>query len=100
MPKINYYSDLGVTNVCSNSAFNACQYSAPKYSYKYCFSYNIVFDGMFNIETGNMVPVSVSEQDLYNPYYKPDLMAGPNSTCFAPQGSGTLEGMMYCAVRP
>ncbi len=94
--KINYFSDLGVANTCSGGS--ACVISGPKYSYKYCFSYNIVFDGMFNIETNNNVPVKVSEQDLYNPYFRPVEIIPTNTTCITPEG--TNEDTMYCAVKP
>jgi len=94
--KVNYFADLGVTNTCFGGS--ACVISAAKYSYKYCFSYNIVFDGMFNIETSNNVPVKVSEQDLYNPYYKPLEIIPTNTNCITPEG--TAEDILYCAVKP
>ena len=95
LSKLLYFSDLGVSNSCSSGAYSACTYSKG-YSYKYCFSYNIVFDGMFNIETLNSVPIQVSEQELYNPYFKPEQIMSSN---ICDTTKGTLEGVMYCAVK-
>jgi hypothetical protein len=94
MNNINYFSDLGSSSSCISNAFSACTNTAPAYSYKYCFNYNIVFDGMFNIEANNNVPILVSEQDLYNPYYKPDVIVSKQTICHS---SGTTDGVMYCA---
>jgi hypothetical protein len=89
-----YFSDLGISNSCSNSNFNACEKSAS-YTFKYCFGYNIVFDGMFSIESDSNVPILVSEQELYNPYLKSSPIISPINECTV--GSGTDEGVMYCA---
>ncbi|MFA5333727.1 MAG: hypothetical protein WC376_04500 [Candidatus Nanoarchaeia archaeon] len=93
-----YFSNTGVSSVCDNSKFIACE-KTTAYSFKYCFNYNIVFDGIFNIEAENRVPVLVSEQELYNPYFKPQPIVSTLSSCNGV--SGTImegsEGVMYCA---
>jgi hypothetical protein len=89
-----YFSDLGLSNSCSNNDFNACEKSAA-YTFKYCFGYNIVFDGMFSIESDSSVPILVSEQELYNPYLKSSPIISPIDECT--NSLGAEEGVMYCA---
>lgn len=63
-----YFSHAGLTTTCDQSSYSECVTAEPHYAYQYCTSISAVFDGMFNLETGNNVPVLVSEQRLYDPY--------------------------------
>ncbi|MBN1923320.1 MAG: hypothetical protein JW791_00995 [Nanoarchaeota archaeon] len=63
-----YLTNTGLSYDCDNSDYVGCVYGQVHYSYQYCSKISTVFDGMFNLEIPNKVPVKVSEQSLYDPY--------------------------------
>lgn len=92
-----YLSDAGVSQSCNQDFYRECTASSKSYAYKYCFDYNVVFDGIFNIETTNYVPVKVIEQSLHNPYFKPEIIVDiPEKLNCDELTDPAEEGVMYC----
>ncbi len=63
-----YFTNTGVATDCNPSGYRSCVWGPAHYAYQYCTSVSTVFDGMFNLEVSNSVPIQVSEQALYDPY--------------------------------
>ena len=63
-----HLANTGITNECAEDNYAGCVQALPHYAYQYCSEISAVFDGMFNLELGQNVPVLVSEQNLYDPY--------------------------------
>ncbi len=69
-----YMGNFGMAKSCNSDLYRSCSYEGPFYAYQFCTDVRVSFDGMFSLETGQYVPIYISEQELYNPYSSTTLV--------------------------